>query len=53
MELGVQQQIFEQVGQARKILIALPESLNADNLGSALALRKFLSKLENERKKDI
>jgi phosphoesterase RecJ-like protein len=48
MELGVQQQIFEQVGQARKILIALPESLNADNLGSALALRKFLSKLEKE-----
>lgn len=48
MELAIHQQIFEQLGQAKKVLIALPQQADADIYASALALRQFLGKLEKE-----
>lgn len=44
MELSVDQQIFEQIKKSNKILILLPEVLNADSLASGLGLRLFLLK---------
>ena len=46
MDLSTQQQIFEQLNKAKKILIALPKDLHADNVGSALALAIFLKKMD-------
>ncbi len=48
MQQNIEQQIFEQVKKAAKILIVLPENLNFDALASALALRLFLLKLQKE-----
>lgn len=48
MELSIQEQIFEQIRKANKVLIALPENLTADVLGSGLALRLFLTKLQKD-----
>src|SRR5258708_2623951 len=48
MELSVEQQIFETLEKSSKVLIALPEVLNADTLASGLALKLFLQKLGKE-----
>jgi len=48
MELSIFQQIFEQIKKAGKILVVLPENLNADSLASGLALRHFLLKLQKD-----
>lgn len=48
MELTTDQQIFEQIKKSTKILIFLPETLNADNLASALAFKGFLNKLQKD-----
>jgi nanoRNase/pAp phosphatase (c-di-AMP/oligoRNAs hydrolase) len=48
MELSIQEQIFDQVRKANKILIALPEALTADSLASGLALKLFLQKLRKD-----
>jgi nanoRNase/pAp phosphatase (c-di-AMP/oligoRNAs hydrolase) len=48
MELSVQEQIFEQLRKANKILIALPEVLTADSLASGLGLKLFLQKLNKD-----
>jgi nanoRNase/pAp phosphatase (c-di-AMP/oligoRNAs hydrolase) len=48
MELTTEQQIFDQLQKANRVLIALPESLTADSLASALALKLFLAKLDKE-----
>ncbi|MCL5667040.1 MAG: hypothetical protein M1383_04700 [Patescibacteria group bacterium] len=45
MELSVGQQIFDQVGKADKILIALPAFLAPDGLASGLALAGMLQKM--------
>jgi nanoRNase/pAp phosphatase (c-di-AMP/oligoRNAs hydrolase) len=48
MEISIDQQIFEQIRKSNKILIVLPQNLQADALASALGLRLFLSKLEKD-----
>ncbi len=48
MELTPEQQIFEQIKKSSKVLIFLPESVNADSLASSLALRAFLLKLQKD-----
>ena len=48
MEAKDRQLLFEQIGKATKILIALPENLHADALASGLALRLFLEKLKKD-----
>ncbi len=48
MELSIQQQIFDQLRHATRILIALPEQATADSVASALALRLFLLKLDKD-----
>lgn len=48
MELSVQEQIFDQLRKANKILIALPESPTADSIASGLALKLFLTKLQKD-----
>lgn len=48
MELSIQQQIFDQLRHANKILVVLPEQLTADSLASGLALRLFLTKLDKD-----
>jgi nanoRNase/pAp phosphatase (c-di-AMP/oligoRNAs hydrolase) len=48
MELSTQQQIFDQLRKANKVLIALPENLTADALASGLALKLFLQKLQKD-----
>lgn len=48
MDLKIQEQLFDQVAKAGKILIALPELLHADALASGLALRLFLEKLRKD-----
>lgn len=48
MELSITQQIFEQINKSHKILIALPERLNADNISGALGLGRFLERLEKD-----
>ena len=45
MELTIFQQILDQLGKPGKILIALPATLTADNVASALGLSLFLKKL--------
>ena len=47
-ENGIIEQIFDLVGRAKHVLIALPLSAGGDALGSSLALRDFLSKLEKQ-----
>ncbi len=49
MELDINNQIFEQIKKANRLLIALPQNLNADALSSGLALKLFLEK----QKKDV
>jgi len=48
MEAKDRQLLFEQIGKATKILVALPENLHADALASGLALRLFLEKLKKD-----
>lgn len=48
MEPSIEQQIFEQIRKSNKILIVLPQNLQADALASALGLRLFLGKLEKD-----
>ncbi len=48
MDTKVRQLLFEQIGKATKILVALPENLHADALASGLALRLFLEKLKKD-----
>lgn len=48
MELSIQEQIFDQLRKANKILIALPETLTADSVASGLALKLFLQKLQKD-----
>ena len=48
MEISIEQQIFDLVKKSNKILVVLPENLSADALGSGLALRRFLLKLEKD-----
>lgn len=48
MELSSREQIFELIKKSGKILLALPENLNADSLASALALKLFVKKLGKE-----
>ncbi len=48
MDLTTEQQIFEQIKKSSKILLFLPENVNADSLGSCLALRLFLNKLQKD-----
>lgn len=45
---SIEQQIFDAIGKAGNVLIALPQSLSGDALGSGLALAGFLRKLEKE-----
>ena len=42
------QQTVDLIQRSKKILIALPENLNADNIGSALALNSALKKLDKK-----
>ncbi len=48
MDTKIEQQVFDQIGKAKKILVALPEVLHADALASGLAMRLFLEKLGKE-----
>jgi len=48
MELTIEQQIFETLSKAKKVLIALPESITADSLSSGLALAMFLQKMDKD-----
>ena len=48
MELSPQQQIFEQLHKANKILVVLSAVLNADSIASALALRLALLQMHKE-----
>lgn len=48
MANDVEQQIFNSLNKARRILIALPENLNGDAAGAGLACLGFLRKLEKE-----
>ncbi len=48
MDLSIFEQIFDQIGKANKILIALPKTLTADNTASALGLFLFLQKMNKE-----
>lgn len=47
-EVSIQQQIFESVNHATRILIPLPNSPGGDTLGAALATYEFLKKLNKE-----
>jgi len=47
-EVSIQQQIFERVNHATRILIPLPNSPGGDTLGAALAMYEFLKKLNKE-----
>src|SRR3989344_2100512 len=44
----IEQQIFDSVNKAKRILIALSQNANGDGLGAGLALFEFLKKLEKE-----
>jgi len=48
MGLSVQEQIFDRLRKANKILIALPQVLTADAVASGLALKLFLHKLQKD-----
>jgi len=48
MELSIQEQIFDYLRKANKVLIALPQNITADSLGSGLALKLFLEKLKKD-----
>lgn len=48
MELSIQEQIFDRLRKANKILIALPENLTADAVASGLALKLFLQKMQKD-----
>src|ERR1700690_3083658 len=45
MQIPNEQQLFELIEKAQKILIALPKNPNPDTLGSALAMSAFLKKM--------
>lgn len=44
----IEQQVFDNLNKARRILVVLPQNPNGDALGSGLALNNFLKKLEKE-----
>jgi phosphoesterase RecJ-like protein len=44
----VEQQIFDAITKANRVLVALPQNPNGDALGSGLALFDFLKKLEKQ-----
>ena len=44
----IEQQIFDSVNKAKRILVALSQNANGDGLGAGLALFEFLKKLEKE-----
>jgi nanoRNase/pAp phosphatase (c-di-AMP/oligoRNAs hydrolase) len=48
MALSIEQQIFEQITKASKVLVVLPKDLHADYIGGGLALSRFLKKLEKD-----
>lgn len=48
MEPSLEEQIFNQLGRAKKILIALPQNPSADGVASGLAFKLFLEKLEKD-----
>ena len=43
-----EQQIFESINKANRILVALPQNINGDALGAGLALFNFLKKLDKQ-----
>lgn len=45
---AVEQQIFDSIGKANRILIALPQNPNGDALGAGLAFFGFVKKLDKE-----
>ena len=44
----IEQQIFDSINKAKRILITLSQNANGDGLGAGLALFEFLKKLEKE-----
>lgn len=44
----IEQQIFDSINKANRILIALPAAPNGDGLGAGLALHDFLKKLDKD-----
>ncbi len=48
MELSTQEQIFDRLRKANKVLIALPQNLTADAVASGLALKLFLQKMQKD-----
>lgn len=48
MEISPEQQIFDLLRKANKILIALPEALTTDAVAGGLALKLFLQKLQKD-----
>ena len=46
MDEAIQQQIFDSLNKANRILIALPQNPNGDALGAGLALFGFIKKLD-------
>ena len=47
---GIKQQIFKLINKSKNILVATPENINGDALGSALALRGALEKINKNAK---
>ncbi|MDP3741115.1 MAG: DHH family phosphoesterase [bacterium] len=48
MAENVEQQVFDSLNKAKRILVVLPQNPNGDALGAGLALHDFLKKLEKE-----
>lgn len=48
MMSSIEQQIFDRLNKAKRILIALPQKASGDAVGAGLALFDFLKKLEKE-----
>ncbi len=44
----IEQQIFESINKASRVLVALPAAPNGDGLGAGLALHNFLRKLDKD-----
>jgi phosphoesterase RecJ-like protein len=48
MDQAIALQVYEQIKRAGKILIVLPENLDADSVASGLAMKRFLDKIQKE-----
>lgn len=44
----IEQQIFDSINKANRVLVALPAAPNGDGLGAGLALHNFLKKLDKD-----